>query len=45
MHDHTFSKFVNQQIGHQVNIKLPVSLVIAYGHFNLPQGFAWVCMG
>ena len=25
------------------HIKWEVSLVIAYGHFNLPQGFAWVC--
>ena len=22
-----------------------VSLVIEDGHFNLPQGFVWVCMG
>ena len=27
------------------HIKWDVSLVIAYGHFNLPQGFVWVCMG
>ena len=25
-------------------IKWPVSLVIAYGHFNHPQGLVWVCM-
>ena len=25
------------------HIKWAVSLVIAYGHFNLPQGFVWVC--
>ena len=25
--------------------KWAVRLVIAYGHFNLPQGFVWVCMG
>ena len=29
----------------RLHIKLAVSLVIAYGHFNLPQGFVWVCMG
>ena len=27
------------------HIKWAVSLVIAYGHFNLPQGFVLVCMG
>ena len=27
------------------HIKWVVSLVIAYGHFNLPLGFVWVCMG
>ena len=26
-------------------IKWTVSLVIAYGHVNLSQGFVWVCMG
>ena len=26
------------------DIKWAVSLVIAYGHFNLPQGIVWVCM-
>ena len=25
--------------------KQAVSLVIAYGHLNLPQGFVWVCNG
>ena len=25
-------------------IKWAVSLVTAYGHFNLPQGFVWVCI-
>ena len=30
-----------QTSGH---IKLVVRLVIAYGHFNLPQGFVCVCM-
>ena len=27
------------------HLKLAVSLVIAYGYFNIPQGFVWVCMG
>ena len=27
------------------HIKWAVSLVTAYGHFHLPQGFVWVCMG
>ena len=27
------------------HIKWGVSLVIAYGFFNLPQGFVRVCMG
>ena len=26
------------------HIQWAVSLVIADGHFNLPQGFVWVCM-
>ena len=26
------------------HIKWGVSLVIAYGHFNLPQVIVWVCM-
>ena len=26
------------------DIKWAVSLLIAYGHFNLPQGIVWVCM-
>ena len=25
-------------------IKWAVSLVFAYGHFNLPQGIVWICM-
>ena len=27
------------------HIKFAVSLVIAYGHFNLPPVFVWACMG
>ena len=39
--------FLNLQITRsdiRPHIKWAVSLVIAYGHFNLPQGFVWVCM-
>ena len=39
--------FLNLQITRsdiRSHIKLAVSLVIADGHFNLPQGFVWVCM-
>ena len=42
MYDHTFAKFANHQI--RTDIKWAVSLVIAYGHFNLPQRFVWVCI-
>ena len=45
MYDHTF---LNLQItGSDIrqHIKWVVSLVIAYGHFNLPQGFVRVCIG
>ena len=40
--------FLNLQITRsdiRPHMKWVVSLVIAYGHFNLPQGFVWVCMG
>ena len=46
MYDHTF--FLRLQItrsGIRPHQKWAVSLVIAYGHFNLPWGFVWVCMG
>ena len=39
--------FLNLQITRsdvRPHIKCIVSLVIAYGPFNLPQGFVWVCM-
>ena len=39
--------FLNLQIVRsdiRPHIKWAVSLVIAYGHFNLPQGIVWVCM-
>ena len=40
--------FLNLQITSpniRPHIKWILSLVIAYGHFTLPQGFVWVCMG
>ena len=43
MYDHTFSKPANHQI--RPHIKWAVSLVIAYGHFTIPQGlcgYVWV---
>ena len=45
MYDHTF---LNSQITRsdiRPHIKWAVSLVIAYGHFSLPQGFVSVYMG
>ena len=39
--------FLNLQIVRsdiRPHIKWAVSLVIAYGHFNLPRGIVWVCM-
>ena len=44
MYDHTF---LNLQIATselRLHIKWVVSLVIAYGHFNFPNGFVWVHM-
>ena len=40
--------FLNLQITRsdiRPHIKWAVSLVLAYGHFNIPLGFMWVCMG
>ena len=39
---YSYSVFANHQIRPQV--KWTVSLAIADGHFNLPQGFVWECM-
>ena len=36
MYDHTFPKLADTDIS--PHIKWAVSLMIAYGHFNLPQG-------
>ena len=42
MYEHTF---LNLQSPDQTSSHTQaVSLVNAYGHFNLPQGFEWVCM-
>ena len=46
MHDHTL--FLHLQItiaDIRAHLKWAVNLVIAYGHFNLPQGFVWVYVG
>ena len=40
-----FSMFANHPNLTSVHVKWAVSLVIADGHFNLPQGFVWVCSG
>ena len=40
--------FLNLQItisDIRLHMKWAVSLVIPYGHFNLPRGFVWVCIG
>ena len=40
--------FLNLQITRsdiRPHIKWTASLVIAYGHFNLPRGFVWICVG
>ena len=38
----TFYKLANHQIRHQATHMWVVSLVTAYGHFILSQGFVWV---
>ena len=43
-YDHTFLNLQITRSDIRPHIKWPVSLVIAYGHFNLPQGIVWVCM-
>ena len=42
--DHTFPNLQITRSDIRPHIKWAVSLVIAYGHFNLPRGFVWVCM-
>ena len=46
MCDHTFINLQFTKSDIRPHIKCFVSLVIAYGYFNLPQGFVWVglCM-
>ena len=41
MYDHAFSKRANHQIRHQATYKVSCQP----GHFILPQGFVWVCLG
>ena len=45
MYDHNFLNLQITRSDIRPRIKWAVSLVIAYGHFNLPQGIVWVCMG
>ena len=45
MSDHTFQNLQITRTDFRPHIKWAVSMVIAYGYFNLPQGFVWVCMG
>ena len=46
MYDHTFTKLAKiTRSDVRPHIKWAVSLVSAYGRFNLPQGFVWVCLG
>ena len=42
MYDRTFLNLQITRSDIRPHIKLAVSLVIACGHFNLPQGFVWV---
>ena len=45
MQDHDFLNLQVTRSDMRPHIKWAVSLVIAYGHFNLPQGFVWLSMG
>ena len=45
MYDHTFSDLQIIKSDIRPQIKWAVNLVIACGHFNVIQGFAWVHMG
>ena len=45
MYDHTFQNLQITRSDIRPHIKWAVSLVITYGHFNLPQRFVWVCTG
>ena len=45
MYDHIFLNLQITRSDIRPHTKWAVSLVIAYGHFNLPQGFVRVCMG
>ena len=44
MYDHALfeaCKITRSDVG--PHVKWVISLVIAYGHFNLPYGFEWAC--
>ena len=40
MYDQTFSTFANNQIRHHATHKVDCQ----HGHFNVSQGFMWICM-
>ena len=45
MYDHTIFCVCKSSKSHiRPQVKWAVSLVIADGHFNLPQGFVWACV-
>ena len=44
MYDHTFLNLQITRSDIRPYIKWTVSLVIAYSHFDFPQGFVWVRM-
>ena len=44
MYDHTFFKLVNARSDIRPHIKWIVSLVFAYGYFNIPLECEWVYM-
>ena len=45
MNDHTLLNLQITRSDIRPHIKWAVILVIAYGPFNLPPGFVWICMG
>ena len=45
MYGHAFLSLQINRSDIRSHIKWAVSLVITFGHFNIPQRFVWVCMG
>ena len=43
--DHTFLNLQITRSDIRPHIKWAVSLVIAFGHSDLPQVFSWICVG